>query len=59
MNFKEKMHEITSYVIDIRHEFHQYPELSMEERETTKRIAAKLEELGIPYEINERIGPVS
>lgn len=54
MNFKEKMHEVTSYVIDIRREFHQYPELSMEERETTKRIAAKLEELGIPYEINEK-----
>ena len=54
MNFKEKMHEVTSYVIGMRREFHRYPELSMEERETTKRIAAKLEELGIPYEINEK-----
>ncbi len=40
------------YVRQLRREFHQYPELSMEEVETTKRIAGHLDELGIPYTID-------
>lgn len=36
---------------DWRRYFHQYPELSFEEQGTTKRIAAELDKMGIPYEI--------
>lgn len=39
-------------VIEWRRYFHKYPELSLQEVETTKRIAAELDKLGIPYEIN-------
>ena len=39
-------------IIDLRRTFHEHPELSFEEVETTKRIAAILDNWGIPYEIN-------
>lgn len=52
MEMKELVEKYRDYVRDLRREFHQYPELSMQEVETTKRIAQKLDELGIPYEID-------
>ncbi len=52
MEMKELVTKYRDYVRDIRREFHQCPELSMEEVETTKRIAKKLDEMGIPYEID-------
>lgn len=39
-------------IIRLRREFHQHPELSFEETETTRRIAETLDGWGIPYEIN-------
>ncbi len=39
------------YMIAMRREFHQYPELSAKERRTSKRICEELEKLSIPYEI--------
>lgn len=39
-------------IIALRRQFHQCPELSMQEVETTKKIAAVLEGWGIPYAIN-------
>ena len=45
------MNEYGNQVIEWRRYFHQYPELSLQEVETTKRIAAELDKLGIPYEI--------
>lgn len=46
------MNEYGNQVIEWRRYFHQYSELSLQEVETTKRIAAELDKLGIPYEIN-------
>lgn len=46
------MNEYADQVIEWRRYFHKYPELSMQEFETTKRIAAELDKMGIPYEIN-------
>lgn len=52
MEMKELVTKYRDYVRDIRREFHQCPELSMKEVETTKLIAKKLDEMGIPYEID-------
>ena len=41
--------EIHTEVIDYRRHFHAHPELSMQEFETAKFIAARLKELGIPF----------
>ena len=37
------------YIVDRRHYYHTYPEVSMKEIETTKAIAADLDALGIEY----------
>ncbi|AKB79580.1 putative amidohydrolase [Methanosarcina horonobensis HB-1 = JCM 15518] len=39
--------DLEAWIIRLRREFHQYPELSFEEYETQKRILKTLEELGI------------
>ena len=36
------------YVIDLRREFHQHPELSLQEQRTAVRIQEELERFGIP-----------
>ena len=45
--------------IDIRHHLHQHPELSYEEFETSAFIQAKLEQMGIPFEIKAKTGVVA
>ena len=52
-DFMKLAQDIQDDVIRWRHEFHQYPELSFKETETTRRIARILREIG--YE-NIRIG---
>ena len=42
--------EQEDYVINLRRTFHQYPELSFEEVETSKRIKAELDKMQIPYQ---------
>lgn len=49
---KELLRQYGEQICRWRRYFHQYPELSFEERETTKKIAAELDAMGIPYEIN-------
>lgn len=39
--------------------FYQYPELSMEEFETTKRIAKELDELAISYKLGKPTGLIA
>lgn len=41
-----------SKMVDLRHQFHMYPELGYEEFKTAKTIADELERLGIEYKTN-------
>ena len=47
MDIKEKAENIKDYIIEMRRHFHQNPELSLEEFETTKKIINELEKMGI------------
>lgn len=47
MDIKEKTENIKDYIIEMRRHFHQNPELSLEEFETTKKIVNELEKMGI------------
>ena len=44
----EKNHE---YVVKMRRHFHKYPEISTQEKETSRRICEELEAMGIPYHV--------
>lgn len=54
MEVKDLISKYQKYVQDLRREFHQHPELSFEEFNTTKRLAQELDDIGIPYEITDR-----
>ena len=47
MEIKEKAENIKDYIIEMRRHFHQNPELSLEEFETTKKIVNELEKMSI------------
>ena len=49
MKSKELAGKYKDYVIDLRRHFHMYPESSLEEFETSKRIREELDKMGIPY----------
>ena len=49
MQIKELVKENRDYVISLRRHFHQYPELSMEEYETSKKVKEELDKMGIEY----------
>lgn len=53
MDIKKLVEKYSDYVIEMRRYFHANPELSMEEYETTKKIAEELDKMGIKYEIPE------
>ena len=48
MNIKELAKKHEQYIIDMRREFHMYPEPSMKEERTARRIKEELEKMGIP-----------
>lgn len=50
MNIKELSKKYEQYTIDMRREFHMYPELSMKEVRTSNRIKEELTKIGIPFE---------
>lgn len=49
MDVKELAKKYKQYVIDMRREFHQHPEPSWQEKETSKRIKRELDDMGIPW----------
>lgn len=52
MDIKKRVDELKEEIINIRREFHMYPELSENEIETEKRICKYLDAWGIEYEKN-------
>lgn len=57
-NLIDKINENKDYVINLRRYFHENPELSWEEVNTSKRIRKELEEMNIPYELVKDIGVI-
>ena len=49
MNFAESAHQLSDYIVGWRRHFHQYPELSFHEVETTETLCRELTALGIPF----------
>lgn len=49
MSYLDKAKALEEYMVTMRRHFHQHPEKSMEERETTAFIMAQLNEIGIPH----------
>lgn len=49
METRDLAKKYKQYVIDLRREFHMYPEPSLQEVRTSKRIKEELEKMGVPY----------
>ena len=49
MTVKEFAAKYEDYIIQMRHEFHKIPEVSMQEYETSKKIAEELDKMGVEY----------
>lgn len=50
MDLKIRFNEIEQEIIENRRWFHQHPELSFKEKETSAKIKKELEKMGVPYE---------
>ena len=51
MTVKELVLQNESYIIEMRREFHMYPELSYQEERSSRRIGEELTKIGIPFEV--------
>lgn len=49
MNIHEVAAKYNEYIIEQRRYFHQHPEVSTKEYETSKAVAAQLDKMGVPY----------
>ncbi|HBF5909662.1 M20 metallopeptidase family protein [Clostridioides difficile] len=49
MNLKQLSEKYEEYVIQMRREFHKYPEVSFKEIRTAQRIREELQKIGIPF----------
>lgn len=58
MNARTLAEAVQPFVVDFRRDLHRHPEPSMEEFRTTDKIAAALDELGIPYRRTQPTGIV-
>ncbi len=59
MNIKEKIEEIYTEILQIRRDFHEYPELSEQETRTQSKICEYLDQWQVPYEIVAETGVVA
>ncbi len=50
MDFKNILAKQEDYVLNLRREFHMYPETSWNEKRTSKRVKEELEKMGINYQ---------
>ena len=55
MKFIEEARELKPYMVDIRRQLHQIPEIGTHLPRTVAMVSAELEKLGIPYEVKEDI----
>ena len=49
IDFKKLAEKNHPYVVEMRRYFHEHPELSTQEVNTSKRICEELEAMGIPF----------
>lgn len=49
MNIKETAQKYNDYIVEMRRRFHENPEVSTKEYETSKLIMAELDKIGVPY----------
>ena len=49
MDIKKEVNEISKYIVRLRKHFHKYPELGLQEFETSKKIKEEFDKLNIPY----------
>lgn len=52
MDLEKRIEEIFHEIVEIRRDFHMYPELSQEEFRTNEKISSYLDEMGIEHERN-------
>ena len=56
---KKKADEYENYVIQLRREFHENPEIASKEEWTSKRIIQEIEKLNLPYEMVSTTGLIA
>lgn len=57
-NLKEKLDNIKDYIVEMRRYFHENPELSWKEINTSEKIREELDSMGIEYEIFKDTGTI-
>ena len=59
MDIKDEVKRISTYIIRLRKHFHKYPELGLQEFETSKKIKEELDKLNIPYYSTAQTGIIA
>ena len=59
MNIAEAARKYADYTIEMRRYFHKYPELSLQEENTAKKIREELTKMGIPFVTMANYGTVA
>lgn len=58
-NLKEKLDNVSDYIVEMRRYFHENPELSWKEVNTSKKIREELDDFGIEYEVFKDTGVIA
>lgn len=56
---KALAHSVYPQMVEVRRALHRHPEPSMQEFETTRRLAAEMDRLGVPYRLTEPTGLIA